>query len=231
MPLYLTIEITTISIPLLLSFDKKVSFYKMWKSLFVSILISAAFFITADIIFVKSGIWGFNPKYLVGSYFLNLPLEEWLFFFLIPYSCLFIHYVFIIYFPKTSLGIGAVKIVSALIIFSLLLTGGLNRDKFYTFIYSVLIILILLAALVSKIKVLNTFFLSFLIMLVPFFIVNAILTGTFIEGEVVWYNNSEILGIRLLTVPVEDIGYAFSLILMNLLLMENFRKQFSKNKI
>ena len=228
MPLYLTIEIFTIAIPLILSFDKKVSFYKMWKSLFISIFISAAFFIIADIIFVKLGVWGFNPKYLVGIYFLDLPLEEWLFFILIPYSCLFIHYVLIIYFPKTSLSIGTVKIISALIIFILLLTGGLNRDKLYTFLYSVLIILILLAALVSKIKVLNTFFLSFLVILIPFFIVNAILTGTFIEGEVVWYNNSEILGIRLLTVPVEDIGYAFSLILMNLLLTENFRRKFIK---
>lgn len=231
MPLYLTIEIFTIAIPLLLSFDKKVSFYKMWKSLFISIIISAAFFITADIIFVKLGVWGFNPKYLVGVYLLDLPLEEWLFFILIPYSCLFIHYVLIIYFPKTSLSIGAVKIISALIIFILLLTGGLNSGRLYTLIYSGLIILILLAALVSKIKVLNTFFLSFLIILIPFFIVNAILTGTFIDGEVVWYNNSEILGYRLLTVPVEDIGYAFSLILMNLLLMENFRKRFSKSKI
>ena len=231
MPLYLTIEIFTIAIPLLLSFEKKVRFYKMWKSLFISVLISAAFFIAADILFVKLGVWGFNPKYLVGIYLLNLPLEEWLFFILIPYSCLFIHYVLIIYFPNTSLSFGAVKIISALIIFILLLTGGLNTGKLYTLIYSVLIILILLIALVSKIKVLNTFFLSFLVILLPFFIVNAILTGTFIDGEVVWYNNSEILGIRLLTVPVEDIGYAFSLILVNLLLMENFRKRFATSKI
>jgi lycopene cyclase domain-containing protein len=228
MPLYFTIEIITISIPLLLSFDKKVGFYKMWKSLFLSILISAAFFIIADIVFVKLGVWGFNPKYLVGVYFLDLPLEEWLFFILIPYSCLFIHYVFIIYFPKTFLSIGTVKLLSALIIFILLLTGGLNTNKLYTLFYSALIIIILLVALISKIKVLNTFFLSFLIILVPFFMVNAVLTGTFIDGEVVWYNNSQNLGIRLLTVPIEDIGYAFSLILLNLLIMENFLKLFTK---
>jgi lycopene cyclase domain-containing protein len=228
MPLYFIIEICTISIPLLLSFDKKLRFYKMWKSLFLSIFISAAFYIIADILFVKLGVWGFNPKYLVGVNFLHLPLEEWLFFILIPYSCLFIHYVFIIYFPKTFLSIGTVKLVSALIIFILLLTGGLNTDKLYTLIYSALIIIILIAALISKIKVLNTFFLSFLIILVPFFMVNAVLTGTFIDGEVVWYNNSQNLGIRLLTVPVEDIGYAFSLVLLNLLLMENFLKYFAK---
>jgi lycopene cyclase domain-containing protein len=62
-------------------------------------------------------------------------------------------------------------------------------------------------------------------MLIPFFIVNSILTGTFISGEVVWYKNSEILGIRLLTVPIEDTGYAFSLILLNLQIMNWFQKE------
>jgi lycopene cyclase domain-containing protein len=94
---------------------------------------------------------------------------------------------------------------------------------------SVLLILLLSTALLDVPQILNRYFISFLIILVPFFIVDAILTGTFIEEEVVWYNNSEIIGIRLLTVPVEDIGYAFSLILLNLLLTEKFRIFFRKS--
>jgi lycopene cyclase domain-containing protein len=61
-------------------------------------------------------------------------------------------------------------------------------------------------------------------MLIPFFIVNGILTGTGINEEVVWYNDEENLGIRLLTIPVEDIFYAFSLILLNLLLFKKFKQ-------
>jgi len=63
------------------------------------------------------------------------------------------------------------------------------------------------------------------VMLIPFFIVNGILTGSFIENEVVWYNNSENLGVRLLTIPIEDTIYAFTLILTNLLLMEFLEKK------
>lgn len=45
--------------------------------------------------------------------------------------------------------------------------------------------------------------------LIPFFVVNGVLTGTGIQGPVVWYDNTHNLEIRLLTIPVEDIGYAF----------------------
>ena len=56
--------------------------------------------------------------------------------------------------------------------------------------------------------------------LIPFFIVNGILTGTGIDGEVVWYNNAENLGIRLGTIPIEDSLYSLSLMLMNISIFE-----------
>jgi lycopene cyclase domain-containing protein len=62
-------------------------------------------------------------------------------------------------------------------------------------------------------------------MLIPFFIVNGILTGSFIENEVVWYSADEIIGIRLFTIPIEDTVYAFTLILTNLALVEFFEKK------
>jgi lycopene cyclase domain-containing protein len=63
------------------------------------------------------------------------------------------------------------------------------------------------------------------VILIPFLIVNGILTGSFIDGEVVWYNNNENLGIRFFTIPIEDFGYGFSMILFNLLLIGRLQKQ------
>ena len=66
--------------------------------------------------------------------------------------------------------------------------------------------------------------------MIPFLIVNGLLTGSFIEGEVVWYNNAENLGIRLGTIPIEDIVYAFNLLYPGIILIEKF-KPIGKAKI
>jgi lycopene cyclase domain-containing protein len=78
-----------------------------------------------------------------------------------------------------------------------------------------------------KDRLLNRFYISFLVILIPFIIVNGILTGSLIEGEVVWYDPAEITGLRLATIPVEDFAYGFSLILINLMLMTRLQKKLS----
>ncbi len=230
MSLYTGLLFFSILIPFILSFDKKVSFYRVWRSLLPSSIIVGAIYIAFDILFVKKGIWGFSPEYHSGIIILGIPVEEWLFFVLIPYSCVFIHYVFISYWPELKLNLRFVKIFSLVLILILLIIIIFNFDKAYTLFNFSLLILALLWAMNGKPDILSRYYLSFLIILIPFFIVNSILTGTFIKGEAVWYNNSENLGIRLGTVPVEDIGYAFSLILLNLLFISEFQKYFIRRK-
>lgn len=230
MPLYSAILLGSVIIPFVFSFDKKVCFFQYWRTLFPSIIITGSFFIAADVFFVTRGVWGFNPAFHSGILILRLPIEEWLFFILIPYACVFTHYVFINYFPDARLGRRAVNIVSSLIIISLIMLIILNLKRSYTIFICIVQALSIIAVTILNKNLLSSFYISFLVILFPFFLVNSLLTGSFISEPVFWYDESEILGFRILTVPVEDAGFAFSLILLNLLLMSVLKRTDSPEK-
>ncbi|WP_165698013.1 lycopene cyclase domain-containing protein [Flavobacterium nackdongense] len=219
MSLYFFLNIASFIIPFLYSFESRMRYIKRAKAVFSAILITAIFFIVWDIIFTKLGVWSFNPRYHLGVEFFELPIEEWLFFICIPYASLFIHFAFRFFFPAVALSDQLVKRIYWALVVLLIPTIIFNYTKLYTVInYSVLVLL--LTYTVFKVPhVLNTFFITFLIVLIPFSIVNGILTGSFIDEPVVSYNNAENLGIRLGTIPIEDIGYAFSMLLMSVVLI------------
>lgn len=225
MSTYLLINLLAVSAPFALSFDKKVHFYKRWKYLFPAIGITLAFFIVWDIIFTGMGVWGFNPLHLSGITIINLPLGEWLFFITVPYSSVFLYDVFKAYLKKSPFE-GISKAISLFLFGFLFILALLSYDKVYTFItFFSLSMFILFLQFGFKVKYLGWFYFSYLIVLIPFLIVNGILTGSMIEQEVVWYNNNENLGIRLFTIPVEDVFYGMLLILMNVSIYEWFQNR------
>ena len=228
MSLYFILLTVSGAVPLLLSFDKRLQFYKQWKYVFPSILLVALVYIILDVNFTNQGIWGFNPKYLSGIYLFTLPLEEILFFIVIPYASIFLHESIREYFPKLEIPKSLNKgLLIALILVSLLI-AVFNADKSYTFYISLKLAIALLLVLLLRSRITRSFFITFGVILIPFLIVNGILTGSFIEGEVVWYNNTENLGVRIFTIPIEDFAYAFSMILYNLLLIEQLKKIVAK---
>ncbi len=222
--LYLLLNLGSLSIPFLFSFHPKLKFYKHWKSLGIGILISMLIFIPWDVFFTINSIWGFNSSYYLNTKIFSLPIEEWLFFICIPYACVFTHYSLLYYFPNLQLTIGKTKLISYLLILGFLIISIYNYDKWYTFVNFSLATILTLLVVNKYPKILQSYLITFLVMLIPFFIVNGILTGSFIENEVVWYNNSENLNIRLFTIPIEDSVYAFTLILLNLFVMESVKK-------
>ena len=184
-------------------------------------------YIPWDVFFTINSIWGFNDNYFTGLKILSLPIEEWLFFICIPYACVFTHYALKELFPSIELNIKITSMISYLCIGVFAVVAFVFHDKWYTFINLLYAVILLTIIKIYNIEILRSYFLTFLVMLIPFFIVNGILTGSFIENEVVKYNNSENLNFRLFTIPIEDTVYAFTLILTNLALTQFFYKRLS----
>ena len=84
---YLLIHAASLADPLLLSFDKKVAFYKKWRFLFPAMPLPAVLFLIWDEYFTQIGVWSFSEAHTIGVKLGHLPLEEVLFFFTVPYCC------------------------------------------------------------------------------------------------------------------------------------------------
>jgi lycopene cyclase domain-containing protein len=191
----------------------------------VAILIPAAIFIVWDELFTQLGVWGFNPKYLTGVYTGSLPVEEVLFFICIPYACVFT-YEALNYLVKRDYFKSSEKSITVFLVIILLITGFTNLDKWYTSVTCIAMAVFLSALqFIFKTKFLSRFYFAYLFILIPFFMVNGILTGTGLDEPVVWYNNAENLGIRMGTIPIEDTFYGMLLLLMNVSIFEWLQKK------
>lgn len=86
---YFIVLALSLAAPLILSFSKKMDFYKYPSRLVLSILLPFILFILWDIFVTARGHWSFNPLYTVGFKIFGLPIEEILFFIVIPFCGLF----------------------------------------------------------------------------------------------------------------------------------------------
>ncbi len=68
------------------------------------------------------------------------------------------------------------------------------------------------------------FYLSYGIILIPFSVVNGILTGYITPEPIVWYNDAENLGIRFFTIPAEDYLYYFLMYGLSYTIYESIKK-------
>lgn len=225
--LYILVDLGCVLIPFLFSFHPALRFHKRWQNLIPGIAIMMLFFIPWDILFTSKGIWGFNSSFILGFKLAGLPIEEWLFFICIPYACLFTYHCMKYFFPVLP----APKVFSVLnwtcaVLF--LVIAFSHTGKWYTFSAHLLAGLFLLFHLVVwRSKYLGWFMLTFLLIFPLFILSNGILTGVDfwhyplinfnpenIVRSVVIYNNDHNLGIRIFSMPLDDIAYGMFMLLL-----------------
>lgn len=220
---YFYLHLFTVIPVLALSFDKNVHYYKKWRYLLPAILPVALFFIVWDVVFTARGVWGFNEAYFSGWSIFGLPVEEWLFFFTVPFACIFI-YECLNFYIRYDLLAKAEPLITPFLIGSFFAIGLL----FFWYMYTATTFLLsgsflLYHYLFEPASQRSRFYLAYLVVWIPFMIVNGVLTGGFTEAPVVLYNPDEYLGFRVGSVPFDDSIYNFLMLLGIVTLFERFR--------
>lgn len=187
-------------------------------------LLPASLYIVWDFYFTVKGVWWFNENYITGLKIFNLPIEEVLFFFVVPYCCVFIYECIKIYFPKIK-DKATADVVLMLLALVLWLAGIIFYKKYYTgwtlMFSGFFIAIIYFFRNYFKTFDAATFLVAYIVMLIPFLIVNGFLTAI----PIVLYNNAENLGIRIYSIPFEDMFYGMLLILMTIVVYENLKQK------
>lgn len=222
---YFILMLLTIAYPLAQSFERRIYYYNKWRLLFPSILLMMLLFIPWDICFTHWSIWHFNSDYICGLKVFLLPIEEWIFFIVVPFSCVFIHEVLNYFFNK-NLESSSYSKISFFLAIILALLSVLYSDKLYTLVcFSLTSLSLFILSLYNPVWI-GSFFRTFLVSLIPFLLVNGFLTGSFTEQPIVRYSSNHIIGFRIINIPVEDSMYC---LLMLLIVIAIYEKKLNQN--
>jgi len=221
---YALILFFTVIVCFVASFDKRLRFDREFVPFFKASVLVAVLFIAWDIWFTSRGVWWFDTKYTIGLVIAGLPLEEWLFFIFIPFSCIFTYFCIDKFFKLESLSAfnNILVFVSTIICAVIALRYA---DRIYTLVTAlVTIFTLLIFHFVLRVQWITQASLVFT--LLP---VNGILTGTGLESPIVNYNPKDFMGFRILTIPVEDAVYGYSQFLLVLYFFKKFQNRFESN--
>jgi lycopene cyclase domain-containing protein len=217
---YLVLMLLTLAFPLSHTWDRRISYYRTVIMLWPGLVATALFFIAWDVWATYIGVWAFTDRFVLGYYMFGLPVEEWLFFAIVPFSCIFIYECVRFYFPEITSGLWA-RILFWGLVSVLSVTALLHTDRWYTSVkLGLTAIMLVIHWRVFGYKYLGQFFVAYGFTLIPFLLVNGVLTWM----PVVTYDNDENLGIRIgqligmpfFNIPIEDTMYSLLLLLMNM---------------
>lgn len=221
---YLLVNFLTIIICFIFSFHPKIKFNKHFGAFLKAAVLVAIPFILWDVWFTNTGVWWFNDDYLVGTRMLDLPVEEWLFFICIPFSCVFTYYCLDKFFNLEWANMFSMTIVFTGVVFTITF-AAIYSDKMYPFVTaSATALTLIYLFFIAKADWIGKASLVFFILMLGFIPVNGVLTGWGLESPIVNYNPDQIINLRILTIPVEDAVYGY----MQFLLVIYFFKLFQK---
>lgn len=223
---YLIFNIIVISGPLFFGSLKRFYFLNYFREALISIIIAAIPFLIWDIS-VTDRHWFFADEYTLGFRILGLPFEEILFFFTVPYACLFTWQMV----KKFSTSNEIIKdnskfstyLTTLIILFFITALISLFFGKEYTALASFIFALSLIfdekfgAQIFFSKRFLNYF------LFVSFF--TLIFNGYLTWRPIVTYDEIYQLGFRIITIPIEDFFFGYALLILATSIFERLLKK------
>lgn len=217
---YLIFNLIVISGPFLIGRTRRFDFRPDESFAQKAVFISALPFLVWDAL-VAGRHWFFNAQYVTGVYFWGLPLEEILFFFTVPYACLFTWSMIGKFLsPKKELRVSSINyfLMAPVLPAIYLLMIGLE----YTALALINLAIVAVLDLVLKTRLyLNG---NFYLLLGLTIIFTLIFNGYLTARPVVTYGMDFQTGWRIFTIPAEDFIYGISLISLNTIIFEKLKK-------
>lgn len=211
---YLIFNLIILFLPLISYFFYKNMYFPKFFPFIISIILSAFLFIIHDIK-VNNKWWSFNNKYIIGLKIFNLPVEEYLFFIVISFSCLVIWENLKIF----SINYSFISIILIFLIFFVYFNSRKLNREYTKFVIFTNIILIFLDKILKINLFLNPIFNIYILII---FFLTLFFNYYLTKKPIVVYNEKYNSGKKILTIPIEDFFYGINFIYLLTISYEYF---------
>ena len=213
---YLLFNLIVIVGPVVLQFNREIKHISQWRVKLLTNGIVMIPYIIWDVL-VTGSHWQFNKTYTFDFRLLGLPIEEWLFFITVPFGCLLVWETL----PDARLSAQLRPLRHVRTVLYATLPIGIwvfSTSRQYTGLVLCCFGLVGLADTLLR----TNLFLQLKTYLYLAIVAGLILVfnGYLTARPVVLYGEAYQSGYRVLTIPVEDFGYGFTLMLFNAMLYE-----------
>ena len=217
---YLLFNFVVIVGPVVSQFSHQIRLVSRWRSkLLVSGIVMIPYIVWDAI--VTGSHWWFNETYTLNFRLFSLPIGEWLFFITVPFGCLLVWETL----PHTDSWLIRLKFLRYVraILYAALPTGiwVFSAGKQYT---GLVLFCFGLVGLVDTVLAVDLLLRpkTYLYLAIVFGLI-LVFNGYLTARPVVLYGETYQLGYRIFTIPVEDFGYGFTLMLFNAICYEKLR--------
>ncbi len=209
--IFLYLNLFLFLIPFILRNDPK-----QLRLMIIPALIVTVIFSETGVFFTGLKVWIFNPVYLLGVSYRQLPLEMYLFYFTSSFASLGIYNYLNAKFPKNDLQKYSLAL-SNLLLGLMIAMLFFAYTKWYTVtIFAILFLLMLFIEYKNQLRFMYKFYRVFVVCLIPFYISFGILCNV----PIISHNAVETIGVNLFRIPFESHFYMMGMLLLGVFLME-----------